>query len=163
MSSSQDSETKRAVLDKVQEGHRLLSAGDYEGAIEACTEAIELDPRMQDAYRTRTKALKIVRRNSDPFYRWKRRNSLEEHPHRSTTWKSTEYAKEAPGIRGLPAILIGAGIVVGGIVTIVKVHPFVGSIFILVGVAVIITRKIGGSGRYWNSREIVEHRSAGGP
>ena len=56
MSNSHDSETRRAALDKVQEGHRLLTVRDYEGAIMACTEAIELDPSSAGAYRTRANA-----------------------------------------------------------------------------------------------------------
>ena len=56
MSSPQDSETKRAALDKAQEGRGLLRAGDYQGAIAACTEAIELDSRILGAYGSRAEA-----------------------------------------------------------------------------------------------------------
>ena len=56
MSSPQDSETKRAAIEKAQEGWRLLSSGDYEGAIRACTEAIELYPGSVGARRTRAEA-----------------------------------------------------------------------------------------------------------
>ena len=55
MSSSQNSETQRAAL-KAQEGARLLAARDYEGAITAFTEAIELEPSSFGAYRTRAEA-----------------------------------------------------------------------------------------------------------
>ncbi len=56
MSSPQDSETKRAALEKAREGARLLSAGDYQGAIAAFTEAMRLDPRLDDAYVLRSEA-----------------------------------------------------------------------------------------------------------
>ena len=56
MSSPQNSETKRAAIEKAQEGRRLLSSGDYEGAIGACTEAIELYPGSVGARRTRAEA-----------------------------------------------------------------------------------------------------------
>ena len=42
MSNSEDPETKRAALDKAQKGANMLAAGDYEGAIRACSEVIEL-------------------------------------------------------------------------------------------------------------------------
>ena len=57
MSSPQDSKTQRAA-DKVDEGARLLSAGDYEGAIAAYTEAIDLDPSFGWAYYYRAEARK---------------------------------------------------------------------------------------------------------
>ena len=44
MSSLHDSENQRAADNKALEGVRLLRSGDYEGAIAACTEAIELNP-----------------------------------------------------------------------------------------------------------------------
>lgn len=43
MSSPQDSEPKRAARGKAQDGGGLLSAGDFESATAACTEAIESD------------------------------------------------------------------------------------------------------------------------
>ena len=58
MSSPQDSETKGAAIEKALEGARLLSAGDYKGAIAACTEAIEFYPGSLGAYRTRAEAYK---------------------------------------------------------------------------------------------------------
>ena len=61
MSSSQDPEIKRAAVEKAREGARLFEAGDYEGAIAACTEAIELEPRIQGAYRTRAEASRRLR------------------------------------------------------------------------------------------------------
>ena len=56
MSSTQDPETERAAIDKAREGRQLLHAGDYEGAIAACTEAIELDPGILGAYGSRAAA-----------------------------------------------------------------------------------------------------------
>ena len=56
MSCSQDAEKQRAALDGAQEGLRLLSVGDYEGAVVACTDAIKLDARSLGAYRTRAQA-----------------------------------------------------------------------------------------------------------
>jgi len=56
MSSPQDSGTQRVSLDKAQEGARLLSTGDYHGAIAACTDAINLDPGSIGARRTRAEA-----------------------------------------------------------------------------------------------------------
>ena len=50
-------------------------------------------------------------------------------------------------IRGLPAVLIGAGIVVGGIVIFGKASNSVGAIFVFVGVSAIVTRKIEIGGR----------------
>jgi len=37
-----------------------------------------------------------------------------------------------------PGVLLGAGVVIGGIVAIVKVHPFVGAIVIVIGVVIMI-------------------------
>ena len=56
MSSPWESETQRTAWLKAQEGSRLLGAGDYEGAIANCTEAIELDARSLWAYRLRAEA-----------------------------------------------------------------------------------------------------------
>ena len=56
MLSPRDSETKRAALDKANEGRNLLLGGDYEGAIAACTEAIELAPDLLGPYQTRAAA-----------------------------------------------------------------------------------------------------------
>lgn len=64
MSSSQDTETKHAAIEKAREGARLLSDGDYQGAIAACTEAIRLDPRFDDAYLLRSEAYGISNRPS---------------------------------------------------------------------------------------------------
>ena len=43
MTRQQCSEARRASRDKAKESVRLLVAADYQGAIAACTEAIELD------------------------------------------------------------------------------------------------------------------------
>ena len=59
MSSPQDSETKRNAIEKTREGARLLNAGDYEGAIDACTEAIRLDSQIDDAYLLRSEAYRL--------------------------------------------------------------------------------------------------------
>lgn len=64
MSSPQNSGTQRTAHDKSGEGWRLLGAGDYEGAIAACTEAIELDPSSLGARRTRAEALKRLGREN---------------------------------------------------------------------------------------------------
>ena len=46
-----------------QEGSRLLNAGDYKGAIAACTDAIWLEPGSIGAYRAMTVGFKLdVRR-----------------------------------------------------------------------------------------------------
>lgn len=58
MSNQQDPEKQRASIEKAQEGARLLSAHDYEGAIAACGEAIRLEPGSLGAYRTRAEAYK---------------------------------------------------------------------------------------------------------
>lgn len=63
MSSPQDSGAQRAA--KALEGARLLSTRDYEGAIAACTEAIQLDPSSLGARRTRAEALKRLGRESE--------------------------------------------------------------------------------------------------
>ena len=60
MSSPRDPETKRVAKDKVDEGMRLLAAGDYEGAIAACAEAIELEPMIRDAHRTLAEAYRLL-------------------------------------------------------------------------------------------------------
>ena len=65
MSSPQDSGTLRAAFDKAGEGWRLLSAGDHEGAIAACTEAIELDPSSIGARRNGPEALKRLGRSRE--------------------------------------------------------------------------------------------------
>ena len=65
MSSPQDSETKRAALEKALEGWRLLSSGDYEGAVAACTEAIELEPGSLGSYRTRAEAYRRLGRGKE--------------------------------------------------------------------------------------------------
>ena len=56
MSSPQDSETKRAAIGNALEGGRLLRAGDYQGAIAACTEAIESYPSILGPYSSRAEA-----------------------------------------------------------------------------------------------------------
>ena len=111
MSSQQYSETQRPALEQAQEGHRLLCAGDYKGAIKACTEAIEvckdsieLEPRIQGAYRTRAEALNHIRVNSA-----------------STTWKNTRDAKEVPSGRSTLPTIIAFGS-----------NPFVIGIFLIV-------------------------------
>ena len=63
MSSPQDSETNRAAREKTREGARLLNTGDYQGAIVACTNAIQVDPQYDDAYLLRTEA---YRRTNKP-------------------------------------------------------------------------------------------------
>ena len=65
MSSSQDSETKRVAISKVQEAWFLLAAGNYDGAVAASTEAIELDPRRRGAYQLRAVAHKHLSRGQD--------------------------------------------------------------------------------------------------
>ena len=67
MDSSQGSDTKRIALERAQEGLRLISAGDYQGAIEACTEAIELDPRSLGARRTRVEAYNHLGKGEEAF------------------------------------------------------------------------------------------------
>ena len=52
MSSAQGSTEMNYAARKALEGHRLLSAGDYTGAIAACTEAIKLEPGSIGAKRT---------------------------------------------------------------------------------------------------------------
>ena len=63
MLSPQDLEAQRAA--KAVEGARLLTAKDYEGAIAACTEALELDPGSLGARRTRAEALRRLGRESE--------------------------------------------------------------------------------------------------
>ena len=104
MSSQQYSETQRPALEQAQEGHRLLCAGDYEGAIKACKDAIELDPRIKGAYRTRAEALNHVKVNST-----------------STTWKNKRDAKEVPSGRSTLSTIIAFGS-----------NPFVIGIFLIV-------------------------------
>lgn len=71
MSSSHDPETQRAAFDKAREGARLLKAGDYEGAIAACTEAIRLDPQNADAFLIRSEAYRLSHRHSSlRFISW---------------------------------------------------------------------------------------------
>ena len=65
LSSSQGSETIRAAGQKSLEGWRLLSSGDYEGAIAACTEAIKLLPHSIGAYRTRAEAYERLGRKDE--------------------------------------------------------------------------------------------------
>ena len=64
MPHSQDTEPNPAALDKAQEGMHLLSAGDYEGAVAACTQAMELDHRSLGAYRTRAEAYRLLGRRN---------------------------------------------------------------------------------------------------
>jgi len=59
------SETQSAAVNKTWEGARLLSSGDYEGAIVAITEAIKLDPSSLGARRTRAHALIRLGRESE--------------------------------------------------------------------------------------------------
>ena len=58
MTSSQDPERRRNALEKALEGRRLARSGDYQGAIAACTEAIELAPDFLGPYGTRAEAYK---------------------------------------------------------------------------------------------------------
>ena len=58
MSNTPDSETKRGATEKAWEGARLLAAGDYDGAIAACDEAIRLYPSSTGAIRTRDEAFR---------------------------------------------------------------------------------------------------------
>ena len=55
-----------ASVEKAKEGARLFEAGDYEGAIAACTEAIEMDSDFMEAYRTRAEA--YTRLGRSPHY-----------------------------------------------------------------------------------------------
>ena len=59
MSSSHDSETRRAAFDKAQKGRGLLSARDYEAAAVALTEAIA--PNVISSYRNRSEAYTRVK------------------------------------------------------------------------------------------------------
>ena len=54
MANTGDSNTRAAS--KTMEGFRLLDAGDYEEAIRACNEAIELDPSLRGPYQYRKDA-----------------------------------------------------------------------------------------------------------
>jgi hypothetical protein len=56
MSNAHDSEAHRNAIEKAFEGNRLLGAGDYEGAIAACDEAIQLIPDIAGARRTKEEA-----------------------------------------------------------------------------------------------------------
>ena len=56
MSNQQHRESERTATDLAWEGTRLLSTGDYRGAINACNQAIELDPTSLGAQRTREEA-----------------------------------------------------------------------------------------------------------
>jgi len=56
MSNAHDSEAHRNAIEKAIEGNRLLGAGDYEGAIAACDEAIQLIPDIAGARRTKEEA-----------------------------------------------------------------------------------------------------------
>ena len=65
MPASNNSETRHAALKKAQEGARLLGAGDYQGAIAACIEAIKLDFVSLSASRTLKEADKRLRMASE--------------------------------------------------------------------------------------------------
>ena len=65
MSNGQDLKAKSAALEMAQEGHRLLKSGDYEGAIVACNEAIELQPGALGARRTLAEAYERSARDRD--------------------------------------------------------------------------------------------------
>ena len=56
MASSPDEENRRAATEKAQEGRRLLNSGDYQGAISACNESLELSPGSVTAELTRAEA-----------------------------------------------------------------------------------------------------------
>ena len=55
----------RQAIDKAFEGVHLLAIRDYEGAIKACTEAIELEPGMHGAYLTRAEAYDCLARKRE--------------------------------------------------------------------------------------------------
>ncbi len=63
MSSSRDSKADRASADKALEGAQLLAAGDYQGAIAACNEAIKLYPGSVGAHRTLVEAYRRLGEN----------------------------------------------------------------------------------------------------
>ena len=65
MSNGQDPKAKSAALEMAQEGHRLLKSGDYEGAIVACNEAIELQPGALGARRTLAEAYERLARDRE--------------------------------------------------------------------------------------------------
>jgi len=65
MSSRRDGETERVAIEKAQEAWRLLRSGDYEGAIAACAEALELEPRGLGAYRMRADAYRRLSRKEE--------------------------------------------------------------------------------------------------
>ena len=65
MSDPLHSETKRAALDKALEGQRLLDAKDNDGAICACTRAIESDSHCWLAYSTRAEAYRRLGRRKE--------------------------------------------------------------------------------------------------
>ena len=50
---------------KNDEGVRLLDSGDYEGAVAAFTEAIDLNPDFKTAYRNRSQALRKLGRMAE--------------------------------------------------------------------------------------------------
>ena len=64
MSNSQNPDTQRAATRSLQ-GKRLFDAGDCNGAIAACTEAIELNSGSIRAYRTRAVAYKCLGREEE--------------------------------------------------------------------------------------------------
>ena len=57
--------TDRTAMDRSNDGLRLHQAGDYEGAITAFTEVIELNPRSTAAYYHRADAYRRTGRASD--------------------------------------------------------------------------------------------------
>ena len=71
MSTSDYSKMQRSAMYSVQAG-RLIDAGDYDGAIAACTEAIALNSNNAGAYRTRAEAYRRLGReyeaNADVRY-----------------------------------------------------------------------------------------------
>ena len=77
MSSSHDSETRRAALEKAQKGRRLLSARDYEGAAAALTEAIALAPNVITSYRNRAEAYTRLKMMEKARADWEMMGSLE--------------------------------------------------------------------------------------
>ena len=64
MSDSRVPERKRAAIEQAREGARLLRAGDYQGAISACKEAIRLDPQIHDAQLVLAEACRHSERSS---------------------------------------------------------------------------------------------------
>lgn len=105
------------------EGLRLEQSGDYEGAVQAFTEALTLNPELTAAYWNRAKALRLLGRAADAQVDNEKGKSLVEHHRRVAAQpefgegnsNSEGHATEGRSYPFILVIGLAIGITLGGL------------------------------------------------